>query len=135
MVGGRVVWGAGDFAALDDNPLPPAMPDWSPVRTYGGYGAWAAARTSTGLSAHARMSCGCASSCGVYGHDHGKAWGAMLPVADLKGFLGALGCACWNGSSSPPGPNTCASTGALPRRTRISSASFCASTPATARRR
>jgi hypothetical protein len=95
MVGGRVVWGAGDFAALDDNPLPPAMPDWSPVRSYGGYGAWAAARTSTGLSAHARMSCGCASSCGVHGHDHGKAWGATLPVADLKGFFGALGCACW----------------------------------------
>lgn len=95
MVGGRVVWGAGDFAALDDNPLPPAMPDWSPVRTYGGYGAWAAARTSTGLSAHARMSCGCASSCGVHGHDHAKAWGATLPVADLKGFFGALGCACW----------------------------------------
>lgn len=95
MVGGRVVWGAGDFAALDDNPLPPAMPDWSPVRNYGGYGAWAAAKTTGQLPRQAVLSCGCSSGCGVHGHDHGRAWGASLPVADLKGFFGALGCACW----------------------------------------
>ena len=40
MVGGKVVYGAGDFAALDEGGPPPAMPDWSPVRTFGGYGAW-----------------------------------------------------------------------------------------------
>ena len=31
VVGGKVVYGAGDFATLDDGDLPPAMPDWSPV--------------------------------------------------------------------------------------------------------
>ena len=36
MVGGKAVYGAGDFADLAP-PLPPAMPDWSPVRTFGGY--------------------------------------------------------------------------------------------------
>ena len=40
MVGGKVVYGAGDFARLDDAPPPPAMPDWSPVRSFGGYAAW-----------------------------------------------------------------------------------------------
>src|SRR5712671_5150860 len=43
IVGGKMVYAAGDFKQLD-RPLPPAMPDWSPVRSYGGYGAWAAAR-------------------------------------------------------------------------------------------
>ncbi|MGE6062509.1 amidohydrolase family protein, partial [Klebsiella pneumoniae] len=31
MVGGRFVFGAGEFAGLDDVKPPPAMPDWSPV--------------------------------------------------------------------------------------------------------
>jgi len=41
MVGGRIVYGAGNFASLDKNPVPPAMPDWSPVRSFGGYAGWA----------------------------------------------------------------------------------------------
>src|SRR5580704_9453613 len=45
MVGGKVVYGAGDFASLDEGGPPPAMPDWSPVRTFGGYGAWGARST------------------------------------------------------------------------------------------
>src|SRR5499427_2477956 len=36
IVGGKVVYGAGDFAALDDGGPPPAMPDWSPARAFGG---------------------------------------------------------------------------------------------------
>ena len=36
VIGGQVVHGAGDFAKLAP-PLPPSSPDWSPVRTYGGY--------------------------------------------------------------------------------------------------
>jgi hypothetical protein len=40
VVGGKVVYGAGDFASFDQAELPPAMPEWSPVRTFGGYGAW-----------------------------------------------------------------------------------------------
>src|SRR5271170_2173905 len=41
IVGGKVVYGAGDFANLDEGALPPATPDWSPVRNFGGYAAWA----------------------------------------------------------------------------------------------
>ena len=36
VVGGRIVHGAGDLAPLAP-PMPPAMPDWSPVRRFGGY--------------------------------------------------------------------------------------------------
>ena len=97
LVGGKVVYGAGDFAGLDQGVPPPAMPDWSPVRTFGGYGAWGDAR-ATGQSRDRRklaLSCDCANACGIHGHDHARAWSGRLPVADLKSFWGALGCACW----------------------------------------
>jgi hypothetical protein len=41
------------------------------------------------------MTCSCANTCGIHGHDHAIAWSAKLPIADLKTFWGALGCACW----------------------------------------
>lgn len=97
MVGGKIVWGAGDFAVLDRDPPPPAMPDWSPVRRFGGFAAWAEPE-GAGKNSLRRMAvgnCGCASSCSVHGHDHAAAWTSHLPVGDLKGFFGALGCACW----------------------------------------
>jgi predicted amidohydrolase YtcJ len=94
MVGGKIVYGAGRFASFDEGSLPPAMPDWSPVNRYGGYGAWAAdARTQARVAAPAV--CGCAHACGIHGHDHATAWSSRLPIADLKSFWGALGCACW----------------------------------------
>jgi predicted amidohydrolase YtcJ len=97
MVGGRIVYGAGDFSRLDENPVPPAMPDWSPVRTFGGYAAWGEPEGAgkRSLRRTAISTCGCASSCGVHGHDHAAAWTSKLPIGDLKGFFGALGCACW----------------------------------------
>ena len=97
MVGGKIVYGAGDFATLDENDVPPAMPDWSPVRSFKGYAAWGepegAGRNS--LRRTAISTCGCASNCTVHGHDHAGAWTSKLPISDLKGFFGALGCACW----------------------------------------
>ena len=36
IVGGKVVYGAGDFERLAPPPLP-VSPDWSPVKAYGGY--------------------------------------------------------------------------------------------------
>jgi hypothetical protein len=92
VVGGKVVWAAGEFAALDENPPPPALPDWSPVRRFGGYGAWGDQRGAP--LARAAAACACARACGVHGHAHAKAWGARAPSSD-PGFWGALGCACW----------------------------------------
>ncbi|KIU48698.1 amidohydrolase [Bradyrhizobium elkanii] len=97
MVGGKVVYGAGDFANLDENSVPPAMPDWSPVRTFKGYAAWGepSGAGKNSLQRVAISSCGCQSSCGVHGHDHASAWGSKLPISDLRSFWGALGCSCW----------------------------------------
>jgi len=41
------------------------------------------------------MACSCANTCAVHGHNHAMAWSSQLPIADLKSFWGALGCACW----------------------------------------
>src|SRR5712671_2548906 len=94
IVGGKVVYAAGAFKQLD-RPLPPAMPDWSPVRRYGGYGAWGQPREHELMQLQSAQSCGCTHGCGVHGHDHARAWSNRLPVDDLKSFWGALGCACW----------------------------------------
>jgi hypothetical protein len=96
VVGGRIVCGAGEFKALDDTAPPTAMPDWSPVRSFGGYGSWAeGGDKARAVRAHAMRICGCANPCAVHGHDHTRAWSGSLPVSDLKSFWGALGCACW----------------------------------------
>ena len=97
IVGGKTVYGAGIFAELDDNPLPPAMPDWSPVRSFGGYGAWGIQKGGNPPKAARLLAaqCGCANDCGVHGHAHANAWSNRLPIGDLKSFWGALGCSCW----------------------------------------
>jgi predicted amidohydrolase YtcJ len=97
IVGGKVVYGAGDFASRDQGAPPPAMPDWSPVRAFGGYAAWADPKGAAepALLRKAEMSCGCANSCNIHGHNHAAAWSSKLPIDDLKSFWGAFGCACW----------------------------------------
>lgn len=99
MVGGKIVWGSGPFESLDNNQVPPAMPDWSPVRTFKGYAAWGdsegTGRNSLTAKKVAMLSCGCSHGCGLHGHDHARAWSSNLPVSNLQGFFGALGCSCW----------------------------------------
>ncbi|MGO4811005.1 amidohydrolase [Cupriavidus sp. 2MCAB6] len=97
IVGGRVVYGAGDFQHLDRNAPPPAMPDWSPVRKFGGFGAWkdSDGKRERALQQVAAASCACAKTCAVHGHDHARAWASNAPTSDLRSFWGALGCACW----------------------------------------
>jgi predicted amidohydrolase YtcJ len=96
VVGGRIVYGARDFKSLDDSAPPPAMPDWSPVRNFGGYGNWAGAgKNAQGVAAKAMHACDWRAPCAVHGHDHARAWLGRVPVSDLKSFWGALGCACW----------------------------------------
>ena len=97
IVGGKVVYAGGNFGRFEEVSLPPAMPDWSPVRGFGGYGAWDDRREAKPAVARtaAAQACGCAHACTVHGHDHAAAWSSQLPVADLKSFWGALGCACF----------------------------------------
>ncbi|MYM33540.1 amidohydrolase family protein [Duganella sp. FT94W] len=109
VVGGKVVYAAGAFAS-HDLPPPPAMPDWSPVRRFGGYAGWGE-KQGTSRAALKELekrqlqqkrereqqaaACGCANNCNVHGHQHANSWGSKAPVSDLKSFWGALGCACW----------------------------------------
>ena len=98
VVGGKVVYGASEFADFDDSAPPPAMPDWSPVRRFGGYGAWGDKEGAPlqAVMRQATAACGCARQCGVHGHDHQSAASrSRVPVGDLKSFWGVLGCACW----------------------------------------
>jgi predicted amidohydrolase YtcJ len=89
LLGGKPVHGDAELKDLAP-PLPPAMPDWSPVNRFGGY----QARATTALRNHAfAAGCGCDRACTIHGHAH--AWAAAVPVADDKAFWGALGCSCW----------------------------------------
>jgi hypothetical protein len=89
VVGGRVVYGAGEFARFEDTPPPPAMPDWSPVRRYGGYGAWGDATVGQRVAAAQCGSLGCAV------HRHTGLPAQAPPFDDVRSFWGALGCSCW----------------------------------------
>lgn len=92
IVGGNVVYGEGSFADLSP-PIPPASPDWSPVNSVPSPAQRADAR---GGAHHARACVdGCASHCGLHGHDHMIAWNNPLPVSDKNAFWGALGCSCF----------------------------------------
>ncbi|CAN5208789.1 amidohydrolase [soil metagenome] len=93
LLGGAVVWGTGDYAPLAP-PIPPAAPDWSPVRTFGGYYS-TKAQQRTGFFARVAATCGCEASCGIHGHDHAATARTGAPVSDARAFWGALGCGCW----------------------------------------
>jgi hypothetical protein len=97
VVAGKVVHGSGSYEPLAP-PLPAASPDWSPVRTFGGYQARKSASASESDSQrryHYAAMCGCARTCGVHGHDHAAAVQAAVPVTDSRAFWGALGCNCF----------------------------------------
>lgn len=74
MVGGKVVYAAGEFRHLDAPSLP-VSPDWSPVKVYGGYQSRLAAAASTTT---VRQQCSHA------GHSHG--W---------EVWPDGLFCNCW----------------------------------------
>jgi len=81
LLGGKPVHASGDFSNLAP-PLPPAMPDWSPVNYYGGYQspteAVPAAVAVSGAQRADRRRCHGA-------HPH-------TPQSDL---WGDFGCTCW----------------------------------------
>lgn len=60
IVGGRMVFGVGEFERLGPPPLP-VSPDWSPVKTYGGY-------APQRVMQKRRQQCGHAHTQGAKGH-------------------------------------------------------------------
>ena len=88
VLGGKVVYGEGDFAPLAPA-IPKPMPNWSPVAIFGGY------HRTPEANAKLASACGCASACQVHGHDHAAALGRAAPTSDVQTFWGAFGCGCW----------------------------------------
>ena len=89
LMDGNIVHADAEFADRAP-PMPPAMPDWSPVDHLPS----PATRPQTQpveRSCHA----GCESACGLHGHQHAIAWSRPLPVDDPGAFWGALGCSCF----------------------------------------
>ena len=79
VVNGEVVYGAEEFSELAP-PLPPASPDWAPVRRRG------ALVTAADLTA-ARIT--------VPGKTHAPHAGASVTRGGLQPLWGSLGCGCW----------------------------------------
>ncbi|GGZ28937.1 amidohydrolase [Asticcacaulis endophyticus] len=92
IVGGKIVHAQDAFKPLAPAALP-ISPDWSPVRTFGGYQHKKAEIAS--LDKISRLSCACGTDCKVHGHAHGGAYAANVPANNLRDFWGVLGCACW----------------------------------------
>jgi predicted amidohydrolase YtcJ len=88
IVGGKIVYAAGAFAALDDSPPPPPMPAWSPVGTFGGYAAWG----DREIRAHvaAQQSARCDSICA-----HAGPRTLRGATSDPTSLWGTSGCSCW----------------------------------------
>jgi hypothetical protein len=91
LLGGQIVHGADEHKDLAPA-LPAATPDWSPVRTFGGY---QQKRADAAPMQKFAAACGCGSACNVHGHVHAASWAADAPTADPGGFWGVMGCSCW----------------------------------------
>lgn len=96
VVGGNIVYAAGEFASYDA-PLPPVSPDWAPVKHFGGY-----QHTALDMSA-ARQTCACAvHDCGHAQHHAGhdgvlSRWLGLDGTKEKPGFENpwAIGCGCF----------------------------------------
>jgi len=86
LVAGRVVHADREFKDLAP-PLPPALPDWSPVRSYGGY--------QHGALTHSHRNHSHRNACALHGHAPARGLQAPVRPEDRAGFFGALGCSCF----------------------------------------
>ncbi|ENV08596.1 hypothetical protein F966_03270 [Acinetobacter higginsii] len=96
VMNGKIVYAGAEFKDQDPS-IPPASPDWSPVKRFGGQWRRSENRNAPSLSPLQSNSaaCACSSSCGMHGHSH--AWMLDVPIndKDKKSFWGALGCSCF----------------------------------------
>ncbi|MEM9056150.1 MAG: amidohydrolase [Pseudomonadota bacterium] len=90
VVGGNIVYASDEFTSLAP-PLPPASPDWSPVRHHGG------AYRPDGEPKHGSMHHSHAGGepCALHGSHRHIAWSTPIPACDANAFWGALGCSCF----------------------------------------
>lgn len=85
IVDGKVVYGARDFQHLDPVPLP-VLPEWSPIKAYGGYGA------PLDVNRAYQHSAGChTDGCNHAAHQLGVGMRQAIRYSDFWG----LGCDCF----------------------------------------
>jgi hypothetical protein len=92
VMNGRIVYANEEFSTQNP-PLQRPMPDWSPVRSYGGY-----CRSKDYIQQTAQAcSAACTRSCNIHGHHHQVVWNEPLPIPNgpIQAFWGALGCSCF----------------------------------------
>ena len=89
VVGGKVVYGDGDFREM----APPALkasPDWSPVKLFPGY----VIERDIHEAYVSSSGCGCGCGCGGT-HARQAPWVKRIPFGDENLFWDSLGCTCW----------------------------------------
>ena len=74
IVGGQVVYAAGEFGNLAPPPLP-VSPDWSPVASYGGYRPGNAAQAAPVVKAGIHQGCLCHGQRQVWSRKDSRLWG------------------------------------------------------------
>ncbi|HEY9257523.1 amidohydrolase [Chitinophaga sp.] len=100
IVGGKIVYGSNEFAGFSPAPIP-VLPDWSPVKQFGGYhsitksGVGRTATTAPPDTAIHQHIHACIGSCDVHGHDHNKARLSNIPLNNFSAFWGVFGCSCF----------------------------------------
>jgi len=84
MVDGKVVYGAGEFGKLAPPPLP-ASPDWSPMKTYGGYHRSSSSLPSSASSVHTltRIQIMATRSCSVPPENYGD-WAVIASYSKYR---------------------------------------------------
>jgi predicted amidohydrolase YtcJ len=82
LLGGNPVYAAEEFTDLSP-PLPPAMPDWSPVRNV------------TGDRPRERGAIAKPAACGLHGGARSRALTACGPARGERTSWSVLGCSCW----------------------------------------
>jgi len=94
IVGGKIVFGSDEFSSFSP-PSIPVLPDWSPVKQFGGY--YTAAKSGVAQTTAAvtnQVHC-CSGSCNVHGHEHNTARLSNIPVNNYSAFWGVFGCSCF----------------------------------------
>jgi predicted amidohydrolase YtcJ len=92
VVDGKVVYAAAPFDTFDP-PLPPPMPDWSPVAFGSRYWKSGQAQADSRNSRRAAVARG--PGCGVHGHASTPQYMAEAGDEGQHRFWGAIGCSCW----------------------------------------
>ncbi|NLR77233.1 amidohydrolase [Chitinophaga eiseniae] len=93
IVGGKIVFSRGEFSRFSPAPIP-VLPDWSPVKEFGGYYAGAKINVAPTAAVTSQVHC-CAGSCDVHGHEHNTARLSNIPVNNYSAFWGVFGCSCF----------------------------------------